>query len=33
VTLDPLVSSIHKASVRTFSGLTMRFLKGHETLG
>jgi hypothetical protein len=31
-TLDPQVSSIHKATVRPFGGLTMRFFKG-LTLG
>jgi hypothetical protein len=31
-TLDPQVSSILKATVRPFGGLTMIFFKVHETL-
>jgi hypothetical protein len=32
-TLNPLVSGNHKASVRHFGGLKMKFFKGHENLG
>jgi hypothetical protein len=32
-TLDPQVHSIHRTSVWPFGSLTMRFFKGHETLG
>jgi len=31
--MKPSTYIIHKASVRSFSGLKMRFIKGHETLG